>query len=74
MATELHLDPVLVSIVDDARKRAAEAGELSRGPFPPFEPTIPAEARTVIVQWLHDGGYASAVALIGAEDPDLANL
>ncbi len=73
MATELHLEPELAAVVQQARQRAEE-GELARGPFPPFESTIPTEAGKVIAQWLRDGGYDDAVALIGAEDPDLANL
>ncbi|MGH9128117.1 MAG: hypothetical protein ACRDY2_03920 [Acidimicrobiales bacterium] len=73
MATELHLEPELAAVVQQARQRAEEAGELARGPFPPFESTIPTEAGQVIAHWLSDGGYNDAIALIGAEDPDLAN-
>ncbi|MGH9055509.1 MAG: hypothetical protein ACRDYY_06535 [Acidimicrobiales bacterium] len=74
MATELHLDPELAAVVEHARRRARETGELPRGPVSPFQSSIPPEARTVIAAWLRDGGYEKAVARIAAEDPDLANL
>ncbi|MGH9131314.1 MAG: hypothetical protein ACRDWV_06490 [Acidimicrobiales bacterium] len=74
MASGLHLEPELAAVVQQARQRAKEAGELARGPFPPFESTIPTEAGQVIGHWLRDGGYDIAIALIGADDPDLANL
>jgi hypothetical protein len=47
MATELHLDPELAEAVRLARRRAEEMGELPRGPFAPFESTLPPEARPV---------------------------
>jgi hypothetical protein len=31
-----------------------------------------AEARAIVPAWLHDGGYDEAVALVGADDPELA--
>jgi hypothetical protein len=49
-------------------------GELPRGPFAPFESTLPPEARELIAGWLRDGGYDEAIARIATEDPDLANL
>jgi hypothetical protein len=73
MATELRLDPHLAAIVESARQRAHEMGELPRGPFPPFKSQIPPEAAEVIREWLRDGGYDAAIAQIAAEDPDLAN-
>lgn len=74
MATELHLDPELAEVVRLARRRAEEMGELPRGPFAPFESTLPPEARELIAGWLRDGGYDEAIARIATEDPDLANL
>ncbi len=74
MATELHLDPELAEAVRLARRRAEEMGELPRGPFAPFESTLPPEARELIAGWLRDGGYDEAIARIALEDPDLANL
>ena len=73
MATELHLEPDLAAVVQAARERAQESGELPRATFPPLEPTIPSEAATVIAGWLRDGGYDAAIGRIAAEDPDLAN-
>jgi hypothetical protein len=72
MATKLHLDPELATVVERARRRAHEMGELPRGPFPPFESAIPSEAAEVLLDWLHNGGYEQAVARIGDEDPDFA--
>ena len=74
MATELHLDPELAEAVRLARRRAEEMGELSRGPFAPFESALPPEARELIAGWLRDGGYDEAIARIALEGPDLANL
>ena len=73
MATELRLDPELAAVVERARRRAREMGELPRGPFAPSESSIPPEVAEVILAWLRDGGYDEAVARIAAEDPDLAN-
>lgn len=73
MATKLHLDPELAAVVERARRRAEEMGELPRGPFAPFESKIPPEAADVLHEWLSDGGYEQAVTRIGDEDPDLAN-
>jgi hypothetical protein len=73
MATRLRLDPELTAVVERARRQAEEAGELKRGPFPPFESNIPPEAADALVEWLRDGGYEAAVAQIALEDPDLAN-
>ncbi len=74
MATELHLDPELAEVLKLARRQAEEMGELPRGPFSPFESTLPPEASELVTAWLRDGGYDEAIARIGAEDPDLANL
>lgn len=73
MATNLHLDPELTAVVERARRRAEEMGELPRGPFPPFESKIPPRAVEVMLAWLRDGGYDEAIAQIATEDPDLAN-
>jgi hypothetical protein len=73
MATNLHLDPELADVVNRARGRAEAMGELARGPFPPFRPTIPPEAAKILVAWLRNGGFDEAVDRIAAEDPDLAN-
>jgi hypothetical protein len=73
VATELHLDPDLAAVVQLARMRIDESGELPRGPFPPFESAIPPEAATIVADWLRDGGFDEAIDRIAAEDPDLAN-
>ena len=61
----------MAAVVDGARQRAKDTGELPRGPFPPFESKIPPEAADALAGWLRGGGYDEAVAVIGAEDPDL---
>lgn len=73
MTTKLHLDPELAAVVERARRRAEEMGELPRGPFPALESQIPPEAVDLVVGWLRDGGYDEAIARIASEDPDLAN-
>ncbi len=73
VATGLHLEPGLAAVVQAARERAEDSGELPRGTFLPLESTIPTEAATVIGEWLRDGGYDAAIGRIAAEEPDLAN-
>ncbi len=73
MTTKLHLDPELAAVVERARQRAEEMGELPRGPFPALESQIPPEAADLLVEWLRDGRYDEAIARIANEDPDLAN-
>ena len=73
MATTLRLDPELAAVVERARRRAEEMGELPRGPFPPFESTIPPDVAEIILELLRDGTYADAVARVAAEDPELAD-
>lgn len=73
MATKLRLDPDLAAVVERARRRAVEMGELPPGPFLPYEPKISSEVADVILEMLRDGTYAEAVARIAAEDPELAD-
>jgi len=73
MVTKLHLDTELAAVVERARHRAEEMGELPRGPFLPYESKIPPDAAEVIREWLWDGGYEEAIARIAHEDPDLTN-
>lgn len=73
MVTKLRLDPELAAVVERARRRAEEMGELPHKPFPPFESKIPPELAEVILELLRDGTYAEAVARIAADDPELAD-
>ncbi|MGH9245229.1 MAG: hypothetical protein ACRD29_13120 [Acidimicrobiales bacterium] len=73
MGTKLRLEPELAAVVERARRRAEEMGELPRGPFPRFEATIPPAVADVLLELLRDGTYAEAVARIAAEDPELAD-
>jgi hypothetical protein len=72
VSTELHLDPELAAVVEQARRRAADSGEWPRRPRRAFQSDMPTEAANVIAEWLRDGGYDEAIAQITAEDPDLA--
>lgn len=71
MGTQLPLDPDFAAVVERARHRAVEMGEIP-AQAGRFEPTIPPEARATISGWLRGGGYDAAIAQIAAEDPDLA--
>ncbi len=73
MATGLRLDPELAEIVAEARRLAAELGEFPLRTGGSFKSPLPADARAIISEWLRDGGYATAIAEIGHEDPELAN-
>jgi hypothetical protein len=72
MATEVPLDPEFATVVERARRLAVEMGEIPARAGR-FEPTIPPEAREIIAEWLRGDGYEAAMALIAAEDPDVAN-
>jgi hypothetical protein len=71
MAKELRLDPEFAALVERARRRAIEMGEIP-AQAGHFEPTIPPEAGAVIAEWLRGGGYNAAIGRVAAEDPDLA--
>jgi len=73
MATKLRLDPDLAAVVERARRRAVESGELARGPLQPAEPVLPPDVGDVLLEMLRDGTYAEAVARTVAEDPELAD-
>ncbi len=70
MATELRSDPELTELVERARTRAAEDGEVLTGPMP-VGPSLSSEAGRIVASWLDDGGYDLAVADVTAEDPEL---
>jgi hypothetical protein len=70
MATDLRSDPELAKLVEQARTRAAEAGELLTGPTA-IESPLSEEAREIVVSWLAEGGYDRAMAAVEAEDPEL---
>ena len=72
MVTQLPLDPDFAAVVERARRRAVEMGEIP-AQAGGFDPTIPPEARAIISEWLRGGGYDAAIARIAAEDPDLAS-
>jgi hypothetical protein len=74
VATDVHLDPALASVVARARARAEAAGELrSAGSGAGFVSPLSHEARAAIGEWVRSGGYREAVARVVADDPDLAD-
>lgn len=73
MAMRLRLDPELAAAVEQARRLASEAGELTPGGGAPFETVISPEVGAAIGSLLRDGTYAAAVARVIADDPDLAD-
>ena len=73
MATKLRLDPELATVVERARRRAVEMGELFQGPFPAAAPILSTEVGDIILGLLRDGTYAEAVARIVADDPELTD-
>ena len=66
------LDPELAALVERARRRAVATGELEPRHSGTVESTVPSEARTLVQEWLRDGGYDEAVASVVADDPELA--
>jgi hypothetical protein len=74
VSTELHLDPELAEIVERARKRAIESGELRlQPPATPYKSPLSDEEKAVLWNWVDSGALAAAIAEIAAEDPELAN-
>jgi hypothetical protein len=72
MALRPVLDPELAAVVERARRRAAAAGELEPARSRRAESVLAPEARALVQEWLRDGGYDQAVALVVADDPELA--
>lgn len=72
MTTRQRLDPDLVATVERARARAAELGELSPRRVGPIDSAFTDQARTIMTDWLREGGYEQALASIAADEPDLA--
>lgn len=73
MATTLRLDPELSVVVQRARRRAGELGELPGAPTSSLEPRIPLEVGEVILELLRDGSYAAAVERTVVDDPELTD-
>ncbi len=72
MATQARLDPELERIIDDARSRARERGELLTAPTGMVSGGLSDAARAALVDWVSSGDYGRAVEAITADDPDLA--
>ena len=72
MATQVKLDPELLSVVERARRLARERGELVDGPSASPTGDLSPAARGALADWVASGDYDRAVAEITANDPDLA--
>lgn len=69
----VELTPELGEVVERARRRATDDGEL-RPPRPgPYRSPVPSEAADAVHELLRDGTYAAAVANVVADDPELAD-
>jgi hypothetical protein len=73
VSTGVRLDPTLADVVQRARLRAAEAGELVGSAGTEFVSPLSPAARHAIAEWIVSGGYDSAVAAVVTDDPDLAH-
>jgi hypothetical protein len=74
MATE-PLEPGgedLKAFVAQARRRAADAGELLPDEVHAYQAEVDDDVREFILSILRDGTYAAAVAELARLDPDLA--
>jgi hypothetical protein len=72
MAIAPKHDPELATVVERARRRAEEGGEFRARRSGTYESPLSPEARAIVLEWLRDGGYDEAVALVVADDPELA--
>lgn len=72
MATGVRLDAELRSVVERARSRAREQGELLDTPSGLPSCDLSPAAGAVLADWVASGDYDRAIAEITADDPDLA--
>jgi len=70
--TTVLLDPELAQVVEHARQRAIESGEIGGSPGTGFTSHLLPEAQEILGNWLLDGGYAEAGAAVIVDHPDLA--
>jgi len=74
VTTRQALPADLARVVEQARVRAAESGELRPVRRGFAERQVPRELADFVVGVLTDGTYARAAAAIGDDDPDLASI
>jgi hypothetical protein len=72
MATSPSHDPELGAVIERARRRAEDRNELRATRPVAYESPLSPEARAIVLEWLRDGGYDEAVALVVADDPEVA--
>ena len=68
-----RLDPALVTFVERSRAQAAAAGELTAPHRGPLRSPLSIDEQRVVRDWLDEGGYERALAMIVAEEPGMAN-
>lgn len=78
MLQDVATDPISLgddfeAVVARARRAAELAGELRPPVIGPYESPLDAEERQFLLGLVRDGTYGRAVAVIAAEDPELAS-
>ena len=68
-----RLDPALDAVVERSRAQAAAAGQLTTPHCGPLRSSLSLEEQRVVREWLDEGGYGRALAMIVAEEPGMAN-
>ena len=69
----LRLDPALSAVVERSRAEAAAAGQLIAPRCGPLRSPLSLDEQRVVRDWLDQGGYERALAMIVAEEPGIAN-
>ena len=68
-----RLDPALVTVVERSRAQAAADGELTAPRCGPLRSPLSLEEQRLVCEWLDEGGYERALAMIVADEPGMAN-
>lgn len=63
----------LTDVIARCRARAEELGELRPPKVGTFTSAFNDEARQILAEWRHGGGYERALAEIVADDPELTD-
>ena len=71
--SRLRLDPALVAVIERSRAEAAAAGEFTAPRCGPLRSPLSLEEQRVVGDWLDEGGYGRALAMIMAEEPGMVN-
>lgn len=68
------MTPELRAVVEWARERARESGELLDPPTEPPRSHLSPQVRAVLREWRDSGDFDRALAEVTADDPDLWTL